>query len=71
MGLKCMIALLQAKLLSTVTKIYGLKYDPYKYEDELEINIHILELYKCIIDQMDPQDMISIMMPKLEPYLVK
>ena len=65
MGLKCIISLLQDSLLSTVTKIYGLKYDPYKYEDELEINIHILELYKCMIEQMEPQDMISIMMPKL------
>lgn len=42
LGLKCMIHLIQEGLLSNINKIYGLKFDPYKFEEELEVNIHIL-----------------------------
>ena len=57
--------MIRENLLSSVNKIYGLKYDPYQYEDELEINIHILELYRLMIASIEPKELINIMIPKL------
>ena len=63
LGLKCMISILEEDLLSSVAKICNIKYDPTKYE--LEINIHILELYKNMLDKIEGQDLLSIMIPKI------
>lgn len=69
LGLKCIISIIQEDLLTSSSKLYGLNYDPMVYEEELEINLHILHVYELLVDRVDPTELISVVMPKLQPYL--
>jgi hypothetical protein len=53
LGLKCIIHILEEKLLTSITKLYGLFYNPLYYEEELEINLHILYLYQLMTAEID------------------
>ena len=57
--------MLEEDLFTNITKLYGLNYNPMKFEEELEINLHILHLYKLLIDKIDPPALVSVLIPKL------
>ena len=65
LALKCAILMLEENLFTNPTKLYGLNYNPTAFEEELEINLHILHLYQLLIKEIEPTQLIIVMMPKL------